>query len=221
MDYSHQWIDGREVEWPLGKIVCVGRNYRDHALELNNEIPDRPLLFLKPATSAVALDAPWDLPSQPLHYETEISVLIGARVKNAGSTEALGAIAGLGLALDLTDRALQSALKAKGHPWERAKAFDHSAPLTSFLPMSDAFDLGNLNFSMTMNGQSRQRDSSSNMLCPIVELIEAISQVFTLLPGDVVLTGTPAGVGVLEPAGSFELQLNEYQWQRPSHSAEL
>ncbi|GGY75457.1 fumarylacetoacetate hydrolase family protein [Marinobacter zhanjiangensis] len=211
MGYQHQWHDGQAIDWPLGKVVCVGRNYADHAAELNNPIPDQPLLFIKPATAAVALTSPLHLPTGrgSVHYETELAVLIGKPLHHAGESEAREAIAGIGLALDLTLRDLQSELKAKGHPWERAKAFDGACPLSAFIPLKPEDDVDKLFFSLSIDGQIRQQGHTGNMITPVLALIAHISETFSLLPGDVVLTGTPAGVGELQSGQRLELELED------------
>ena len=209
MAYQHQWQDGRAVGWPLGKVVCVGRNYAEHAAELNNPIPDQPLLFIKPATAAVPLTAPLHLPmgQGETHYEAELAVLIGEPLRHASESEVRDAIAGIGLALDLTLRDLQSELKARGHPWERAKAFDGACPLSVFMPLKAGDDFGKLSFSLSIDGQIRQRGHTGNMITPVLTLIAYASETFSLEPGDVVLTGTPAGVGELHSGQRLELEL--------------
>ncbi len=211
MPYQHRWLAGGSVELPLGKIVCVGRNYAAHARELNNPLPREPLLFIKPATSAVALEQPLLLPlgQGAVHFETEIAVLIGAPLCRASAAEAASAIRALGLALDLTLRDLQSALKAQGHPWERAKGFDGACPLSPWIERSAFADLEDIAFTLELNGAVRQIGHSAQMLWPIVPLIAAISAAFSLEPGDVVLTGTPAGVGPLDAGDHLLLRLSE------------
>lgn len=209
MSYQHQWKDGTATGSTPGKIVCVGRNYAEHARELNNPVPPQPLLFIKPATAACPLTAPIKLPANlgSVHYETELAILIGRPLTWASEAEALNAIAGVGLALDLTLRELQARLKTDGHPWERAKGFDGACPLSPFVPASDFDSLEALQFSLTINGDIRQQGNTRDMITPLLPLLAHISETFTLLPGDVVLTGTPAGVGVLEPGQHLKLEL--------------
>lgn len=200
MSYQHRFVDGTSADLPVGKVVCVGRNYAEHAKELNNPIPAEPLLFIKPSTAIAPLAEPIVLSSSrgPVHYETEIALLIGARLSGEVSeAEACQAIAGVGLALDLTLRELQDQLKAKGHPWERAKAFDGACPLSLFVPVASVPALDSLSLELQINGTLRQQGSAEQMITPISRLLQQIAEVFTLLPGDVVITGTPAGVGVL------------------------
>ena len=210
MNYRHQWQDGSSIDWPLGKVVCVGRNYAQHAAELNNPIPEQPLLFIKPATAVVPLTDPIRLPTDhgEVHYEAELAVLVGKHLRHASESAVREASVGIGLALDLTLRELQSELKAKGHPWERAKAFDGACPLSSFIPLRQGDNFGNLSFSLAINGDVRQRGHTGDMITPVLTLIAYASETFTLQPGDVVLTGTPAGVGELTPGQRLELELD-------------
>lgn len=209
-DYQHHWKDGTPVHLPLGKIVCVGRNYAEHARELNNPVPDEPLLFIKPATSAVHLTRPIILPRNKgaVHYETELAVLIGRPLTNASDSDAAAAILGYGLALDLTLRDLQSELKAKGHPWERAKCFDGACPLSPFVP-AERLPRGHQTFTLDIDHKRRQTGNTRDMLNQVVPLIAHMSCHFTLLPGDVILTGTPSGVGPLEAGQTLSLELEQ------------
>ena len=211
MRYQHQWNNGEPVALPAGKIVCVGRNYAEHARELNNPIPTSPLLFIKPSTALYDLRQPIRLSNKrgPVHYETELAVLIGQPLTQATAQQAEAAIAGIGLGLDLTLRELQSQLKSKGHPWEVAKAFDHSCPMSPFVCYSAVADIHDCQLHLEVDGVRRQHGSSAEMLTPILQLISLCSQHFTLLPGDIVMTGTPAGVGVLEAEMELRLQLEQ------------
>ncbi len=196
--YKHQLAEGIQCTDVLGKIVCVGRNYADHAKELNNSIPKQPILFIKPATSAVNMAEPIVIPKDQgsCHHELELAVLIGKRLKNANAEQVKAAIAGIGLAFDLTLRDMQNQLKEKAQPWERAKAFDGACPLSQFVPLAEV-DLQNIDLELKRNGDIQQSGNTSAMLFPVINLLIEISQSFSLLPGDVVLTGTPAGVGSL------------------------
>jgi 2-keto-4-pentenoate hydratase/2-oxohepta-3-ene-1,7-dioic acid hydratase in catechol pathway len=191
-------LDGRPFAHPLGKIVCVGRNYAAHAAELNNAVPDAPILFIKPATAAAPLAPGFSIPvgRGAVHHETELAILIGAPLTNASADAARAAIAGIGIALDLTLRDVQDQLKKDGHPWERAKAFDGAYPVSPFVS-APAIDLQNLTVALWRNGSLQQHGNTSQMLFPVVDLLCEISRSFTLLPGDIVSTGTPAGVGPL------------------------
>lgn len=208
--YQHTIINGN-CELPAGKVVCVGRNYAEHAKELNNPVPDTPILFLKPSTAIQTLDTPITWPTEfgACHHELEVSILIGKHASKIDAAEADSYIAGIGLGLDLTLRELQNQLKAKGHPWELAKAFDGSCPLSPFIKPSEFNDLHNIALELKINSETRQKGNSSDMITPIAELIAYISRYFTLEPGDVVLTGTPAGVSALKPGDQLTLVLDE------------
>jgi 2-keto-4-pentenoate hydratase/2-oxohepta-3-ene-1,7-dioic acid hydratase in catechol pathway len=210
MAYQHQWQDGSPIEWPLGKVVCVGRNYAAHAAELSNPVPEQPLLFIKPATALVPMTDPIRLPEGrgDVHFEAELAILVGRTLTCASRQQALEAIAAIGLALDLTLRDLQSELKANGHPWERAKAFDGACPLSGFVPLRSEDQLGDLRFSLSIDGEQRQQGHTGDMITPVLELLTHISETFTLRPGDVVLTGTPAGVGTLHSGQQLSLELD-------------
>ena len=194
----------------LGKIVCVGRNYAEHAKELNNPVPKAPILFIKPASSAVPMAGNISVPEDQgsVHHELEIAILIGEQLSSATEEEVDGAIAGIGLALDLTLRDVQSELKEKGHPWERAKAFDGACPLSEFIEANEFIDLNSIELKLTKNDEVQQQGSSSQMLFPILPLIAEMSRHFTLNPGDVVITGTPAGVGPIEAGDSLVAELS-------------
>ncbi len=201
-----RFIDGEEFAEPVSKVVCVGRNYAEHAKELNNPVPTSPILFIKPNSALVWLDVPLQLPQgEQVHYEAELAILIGEILRYADADAAAQAIAGLGLALDLTLREVQSRLKEKGLPWEIAKSFDGACPLSPFAPYKGE-DLAAIDYQFSINGNLRQHGQSSQMLNPVVALLAHMSQHFTLMPGDVVLTGTPAGVGQLHSGDQLELQ---------------
>ena len=212
MSYQHQYVDGAHIHFPLGKVVCVGRNYAEHAKELNNPVPSEPLLFIKPATAVVPLEDGFAIPEGrgEVHYETEIAVLIGKLLSTRPDDEEIrSAISGFGVALDLTLRDVQARLKDKGHPWEIAKAFDGACPLSPFIPTDAVEDLTDIGVRLTLNGEVRQDGNSRDMLTPILELIRYISGHFSLQPGDVVLTGTPAGVGALQRGDQLVVELPE------------
>lgn len=209
MTYQHKWTNGDLIALSPGKIVCVGRNYAEHARELNNPILDEPMLFMKPVNTLTDITKPiqvdWD--KGVVHHELEIAALIGTVLRKSTRQQAASAILGLGLALDLTLRDLQTELKQKGLPWEKAKAFDGSCPLSAFEPIGSFEALDDIQLQLTVNHTVRQQGSSRQMLTDIVSLIEYISHWFTLNPGDVVLTGTPAGVGPLLPGDKLEIDL--------------
>ena len=212
MAYQHRYLDGSPLALPVGKVVCIGRNYLDHIRELNNAVPETPILFMKPATALVNLDEPIRLPAGrgECHHEVELAVLIGRELRNANAEMARVAVAGYGIGLDLTLRDLQNDLKKKGHPWETAKAFDGACPLSPFLkpealPEPQATDLA-----LQVNGAWRQQGNTRLMMIGVFDLMAYISTHFTLQPGDVVLTGTPAGVGPLHAGDTLLLRLADH-----------
>ncbi|SDM08867.1 2-keto-4-pentenoate hydratase/2-oxohepta-3-ene-1,7-dioic acid hydratase (catechol pathway) [Modicisalibacter muralis] len=210
MRFVPHFSDGRPFSQALGKIVCIGRNYAEHARELDNPVPSAPLLFIKPATSAVSLEtsvaAPFD--RGDVHFETELALLIGETLSDAAPQTAARAVVGVGLALDLTLRDVQARLKEKGHPWEIAKSFDGACPLSSFVAVDTPPDWNALTFSLDIDGERRQTGHGSDMLFAVPALLAEMSQHFTLEPGDVVLTGTPAGVGPLPRDGELRFALS-------------
>ena len=204
-----QWMNGQTIDLTAGKVVCVGRNYVAHAAELGNEVPTEPLLFIKPSSSLVMMKNHVELPSRlgEHHYEAELALLIGDTINANTDINLHKHIVGVGVGLDLTLRALQSRLKEHGHPWEKAKAYDNSCIISPFVPVSLATQFNALEFALSINKEMRQRASSSLMVFPIAELLKEISQYFTLQPGDIVLTGTPKGVGQLYDADQLSVTL--------------
>lgn len=192
-------LDDKPFAHALGKIVCVGRNYAAHAAELNNPIPTEPILFIKPASAACNLAEPLQIPQGrgSVHHETELAILIGAPLRHATAAQARAAIAGIGLALDLTLRDVQDKLKKEGQPWERAKAFDGAYPVSTFISPQH-IDLQKLSLQLYRNNHLQQDGNTSQMLFGAIDLIVEISNTFSLQPGDIVSTGTPAGVGPLQ-----------------------
>lgn len=210
--YSHKDQNGREIGLIAGKVVCVGRNYADHIKELNNPMPERPILFIKPSTAICDLSQPITIPQHQgeCHNELEIAVLIQSTLCKAHKSEVLAAVWGYGLGLDLTLRDVQSKLKQQGLPWERAKAFDGSCPLSQFIEREQVDNEQLIDFSLSINGDSRQVGNTKMMLTSIVELLVDISQCFTLTPGDVVMTGTPKGVGPLSSKDILEMTMKNH-----------
>lgn len=209
MNYKHRFLDGSPCHLPVGKAVCVGRNYAAHARELGNAVPEAPILFLKPRTSFVALEEGFAIPQGrgECHHETEITVLIGSVLKDANEAECRAAIAGVTLGLDLTLREVQNELKKKGLPWEVAKAFDGAAPLAAFLKPQNSGDLADTKFTLTVNGAQRQNGHTADMMTSVLALLAHISTIFTLEPGDVVMTGTPEGVAALNSGDQLLLEM--------------
>ncbi len=182
------------------KIICIGRNYTKHIEELQNEKPADPVIFLKPDSAILAKNIPFFIPAfaDEIHYEVEILVKINKVGKFIEPKFAPKYYDEIGLGIDFTERSLQSKLKAKGLPWEKAKAFDGSAVIGNFYPKSD-FNLSEIKFRLYKNDTLVQDGNSKFMLWAIDELISYISQFFTLKKGDIIFTGTPAGVGKVKP----------------------
>jgi len=178
------------------KIICIGRNYTEHIAELQNERPDEPVIFLKPDTAILPKQFPFVIPefSDDVHHEVEILVKINKVGKYIEPKFAHKYYDEIGLGIDFTARDVQSRLKEKGLPWEKAKAYDGSAVIGDFLPKTEFNSLENITFELTSNGQTVQKGNTSHMLWKIDELIAYVSQYFTLKTGDVIFTGTPAGV---------------------------
>ena len=179
------------------KIICVGRNYVEHIKELNNEQPEDPVIFMKPETAIPLKNEPFFYPefSNDVHYEVEILVKINRVGKNIDEKFAHKYYDEIGVGIDFTARDVQSKLKAKGLPWELAKGFNGSAPISGFVPKTDFPDLQNLNFRLDVNGETRQQGNTSLMLFKIDYLISFVSRYFLLQQGDILFTGTPKGVG--------------------------
>ena len=199
-------LQGQPRPIPVGKIVCVARNYAEHARELGNPVPDRAVLFIKPASSLLADGGTVSIPTyaNDCHHELELAVLIGRTGKTIIESEALGHVAGYGVALDLTLRDVQADLKAKGLPWEIAKAFDTACPLSAFVPAERITDPQHLRLQLRVNGKLRQDGTTAAMLRPVARLLSEASSYFTLEAGDILLTGTPAGVGPLRSGDQVE-----------------
>lgn len=184
------------------RIFAIGRNYAEHIQELNNERPDEPVIFTKPDTAIITGNAPFVHPdfSKDIHHEIELVLKIGKQAKNISRSEAIAYIESIGLGVDFTARDLQQKAKDKGLPWDLAKGFDGSAPLSdTFFTVNHFSDLANINFSLEVDGQVRQKGNTSLMLFPFDYIISYLSVFFTLKPGDLIFTGTPKGVSAVKP----------------------
>lgn len=205
-------------EFQVGKILCIGRNYVDHIHELGNELPAAPVIFSKPSTSIIGNDEQIVIPaySRDCHHEAELALLIGKCGKDIEESHALAYVVGYGVAIDLTLRDVQAELKKKGLPWDVAKGFDTACPLSDFAPASGVTDPQQLQIRLSVNGKVRQDGSTGLMIHSVAKLISYLSTIFTLEPGDIILTGTPAGVGsivsgdelVAEISGVASLQVS-------------
>lgn len=194
------------------KIICVGRNYVAHAKELNNEVPGEPVLFMKPDSALLRNNDPFYIPdwSNDVHHEVELIVKISRLGKSIGRKFAHRYYTEVGLGIDFTARDVQNALKDKGLPWEKAKAFDHSAVISSeFVPIESLPDRNAIHFRLDVNGKAVQEGDSSLMIFPIDEIIAQVSRYFTLKIGDLIYTGTPAGVGPVKIGDRLEGYLEE------------
>ena len=179
------------------KIIAIGRNYQEHAKELNNPIPTEPVVFLKPDTALLKEGKAFYHPdfSNDIHFEVELIIKIGKEGKHITTKFARNYIESIGLGIDFTARDLQQKCKEKGLPWEIAKAFDHSAPIGEFIPLNEIPDLYAIQFSLKQNQIIVQNGNSADMIFSFDDIISYVSQRFTLKKGDLIFTGTPAGVG--------------------------
>ncbi|GAA0472352.1 MULTISPECIES: fumarylacetoacetate hydrolase family protein [Tatumella] len=206
--YQHRNWQGELLNLPAGKVVCVGSNYARHISEMGSITPEEPVLFIKPETALCDLRQPLKLLSElgEIHHEVELAVLIGSTLQNAREDQVLPAIAGYGVALDLTLRTIQAGLKKKGQPWEKSKGFDNSCPVSGFVPAVEfSGDAQSTPLALEINGDIRQSGNTRDMMYKIVPLIAYMSRFFTLRPGDIILTGTPEGVGPLLSGDSLSV----------------
>lgn len=179
------------------KIICIGRNYVEHARELNNPLPEKPVFFMKPNTSLIIRNRPFFYPefSKEIHHEIELVIKIRKNGRHIDEKFASGYYEEVGLGVDFTARDLQSECKEKGLPWEVAKAFDGSAPISPFVPLQSLKDPENIQFRLDINGTTVQAGASTLMIFPVNKLIAYVSQFVSLKMGDLIFTGTPKGVG--------------------------
>jgi 2-keto-4-pentenoate hydratase/2-oxohepta-3-ene-1,7-dioic acid hydratase in catechol pathway len=187
------------------KILCVGRNYTEHAKELGNAVPENPVIFSKPDTALLKNGEPFYHPdfSSDIHHEVELVIKISKMGKKIQPKFARNYFNEIGLGVDFTARDTQSKLKEKGLPWELAKAFDGSAPIGDFIKV-EGLDLSNINFSLKKNGEVVQQGNTSQMIFPFEEIVSFVSQYFTLKVGDLIYTGTPAGVSKINIGDKLE-----------------
>ena len=202
-------MKGQADPIPVGKIICMGRNYVAHIEELNNQAPGAPMFFIKPTTALAPLEEPILIPSysQKARHELELALIMGKPLFQAKEEDVYPAVAGYAVSIDVTLQDVQDKLKEKGHPWEIAKAFDGSCPISEFVPAAEVSDPQDLMITMQVNGEQRHNDSTALMIYKIPQIVAAASQYFTLEVGDIVLTGTPAGVGSLKPGDKLEMEI--------------
>lgn len=202
----------RFVHWGRN-VVAVGRNYRDHCAELGNPVPTKPMLFMKPTSSYLEEGTgPILIPRgcKNFHYEVELAVVIGETCRDVAESEVASKVAGYALALDMTARDFQEEAKKKGNPWTMAKCFDTALPISRFIPKEELKDPSNARIWCKVNGESHQDGNTSDMVFPVPTLIAYITRYFTLQPGDLVLTGTPAGVGPVNPGDTLTAGLGDF-----------
>ncbi len=193
------------------KIICIGRNYIDHAKELNNAVPKKPVFFLKPDSALVLRNKPFFYPdfSSDVHYELELVIKIhrlGRSIPEKFARRYYGEIA---LGVDFTARDLQNEMKDKGLPWEIAKGFDYSAPVSGFVPLPEHDEPAGIDFHLELNGRTVQRGNSRDMIFSFDRIVAYVSRFMTLKTGDMIFTGTPAGVGPVQIGDHLEAYLQE------------
>ena len=203
--------DGINRNISIGKLVCLARTYKKHAQEMNSDIPKEPLLFLKPSSSVIFNGNSIQLPkiSKCIHHEVELAVVIGKKCKNVLKKDAKDYILGYAVALDITARDIQNELKKKGWPWGIAKGFDTFAPLSDVILKEDIPNPQNLDISLKVNGKVKQSSNTINMIFTIEEIIEYITKIMTLEPGDLIMTGTPEGVGEIVTGDILDAKLGK------------
>jgi 2-keto-4-pentenoate hydratase/2-oxohepta-3-ene-1,7-dioic acid hydratase in catechol pathway len=191
------------------KIVCIGRNYREHAKELNNPVPTKPVFFMKPDTALLPPHNPFFYPSfsNDLHYEVELVLKVSKNGRSIAPEFAHKYYQEIAVGIDFTARDLQDECKQKGLPWEIAKAFDFSAPVSGFVPKTDFEAMDNIDFGLKINGEWRQQGNSTDMIFSFDAIISYVSQFVMLRKGDYIFTGTPQGVGPTHINDVFELFL--------------
>ena len=184
-------------EIPVGKILCLGKNYSEHAKEMGGDVPKSPIVFLKPSTAIADKDGKIEIPSisNELHHEVELVILIGKKGKNISESNSQNYISGYGVGLDMTLRDQQSIAKKEGNPWAIAKGFDTSAIFGTFIEKEKVSNPENLDIQLFVNGIVKQKSNTSFMIFKINYTISFLSQIFTLEPGDLIFMGTPEGVG--------------------------
>ncbi|NPA76010.1 MAG: fumarylacetoacetate hydrolase family protein [Euryarchaeota archaeon] len=200
-----------EVELIPTKIVAVGRNYRAHAEEMQSAVPKEPVLFLKPPSAIIGPDSDILLPPQTrrVEHEVELAVIIGKRAKNVSEEEAMKHVFGYTILLDLTARDLQAEAKKRGLPWSVSKGFDTFAPVGPRIVPADELAPESVSISLKVNGELRQRGNTRDMIFTVPFLISYISRIMTLEPGDIIATGTPAGVGEIKDGDVIEAKIEK------------
>lgn len=199
-------LPGRNQSIPIGKLLCIGRNYAEHADEMGRNVPDEPMVFLKPASAVIRNEGTVQIPphSENVHHEVELVAVIGEGGKNIPTSEALTHVAAYAVGLDMTARDVQTQAKEARHPWSVAKGFDTFAPLGPLTPAETIGDPQDLTLRLRVNEEVRQEASTEHMIFPVAKLVHYCSQIFTLAPGDLIYTGTPSGVGPVSDGDVLE-----------------
>jgi len=203
---------GTSTELNVGKILCLGKNYAEHAKEMISDVPTVPIVFMKPSTAIISGSDKIIIPkiSIEVHHEVELVVVVGKDAKNIPAKNAYNYIAGYAVGLDMTLRDVQSDAKKKGNPWTVAKGFDTSAPISEVIPKAQIKNPHDLTITCRVNGALRQKSSTGKMIFSIDKIIEYISSIFTLEEGDLIFTGTPEGVGQVIAGDIIEAELEGY-----------
>jgi fumarylpyruvate hydrolase len=205
-------VKGSDASFPVRRVYCVGRNYNDHVAEMGGT-PGRepPFFFQKPADAIVTNGRfPYPPASSDVHHELELVVALASGGGDIQAADALGHVFGYAVGLDMTRRDLQAQLKKGGRPWEAAKAFDHSAPVSAIVPASDIGGAGTFALLLTVNGVVRQKGSSADMIWSVAEIICELSKLFELAAGDIIFTGTPSGVGAVQRGDVLTASLSDF-----------
>ncbi|WP_043696048.1 fumarylacetoacetate hydrolase family protein [Luteibacter sp. 9133] len=203
-------VAGRSERFPVRRVFCIGRNYADHAKEMGASVDTaNPMFFTKPADALVTdgADVPYPSATNELHHEVEMVVALASGGTDLTLEQAAATVWGYGVGLDLTRRDLQAQAKAKGSPWDVAKAFDHSAPVSALVPASEVTPTAATRISLEINGETRQAATLGDMLLDVPAILSALSKLFELKAGDIVYTGTPAGVSALLRGDRFRATL--------------
>ena len=203
--------DDNRKNVPIGKLICLARTYKKHAEEMHTDVTDDPLLFLKPASSVIFNGESIIIPSmsQCLHHEVELGIVIGKKCKNVLQQDALDYVLGYLIALDITARDIQTAAKKNGWPWSIAKGFDTFAPISEVVLKEELPNPNNIDISLKINGEIRQSSNTNHMVYSVERIIEFISEIMTLEKGDLIMTGTPEGVGEIATDDILEAELGD------------
>lgn len=206
-------VSGSTARFPVHRIYCIGRNYADHAKEMGAAVERaQPMFFMKPADAVVTDGGDIAYPSatQDLHHEVEMVIALAHGGRDIAPEDALDCVFGYGVGLDLTRRDLQAAAKAKGHPWDAAKGFDHSAPVSAIHPVAAVGHPHDAALALAVNGMPRQLARTGAMIFPVAAIIHELSRLWELAPGDLIFTGTPAGVAALQRGDHVRAQLGDF-----------